>query len=425
MTDTETALRAQTGSEALHWRLACEALVDLDAVAAPESWASLETYLRQRVRDRLAAIVSGLVAEAAVLERRVGAGGDVADIRHDVLRLRARYLQVETVLDFYGDAISTRTNETMRDLLRGYDTLASDSMARTLGPLGIDAPLALVYVDKGLGAAILRAGVRLWDAGHPSPAAAIKLTRHNLSFPTAMLHETGHQVAHLTGWNGELAEMLTARLRTRSREVAEMWASWSSEIAADVHAFGQAGWTPVFALANVVDGASSQVYRLIPGDPHPYPFIRVLFNVAMCRIWFGPGPWDRVAEAWMARNPLNAAPGDVADLTRVSLDALPDIVDVCTRQPMAAFHGQPFSGVLDPRRVSPDALRAFAAAAGESLSTSAYLRRRDALRVFAVLAGRSIDDPAQAAEHRMRLRRWVADLGEDNRSVAHAPDKAA
>ena len=84
----------------------------------------------------------------------------------------------------------------MRDLLRGYDTLASDSMARTLEPLGIDAPPALVYVDKGLGAAILSAGVRLWDAAHPSPAAAIKLTRHNLSFPTAMWHETGHQAAH-------------------------------------------------------------------------------------------------------------------------------------------------------------------------------------------------------------------------------------
>ena len=419
------ALREQTAAEALHWRLASEALVDLDAVAAPESWASLEIYLRQRVRDRLTAIVSGLVAEAAVLERRSAAGGDVADIRRDVLRLRSRYLQVETVLDFYGDAINTRTNQTMRDLLRGYDTLASDSMARTLEPLGIDPPPALVYVDKGLGAAILRAGIRLWDSGHPSPAAAIKLTRHNLSFPTAMLHETGHQVAHLTGWNGELADMLTARLLPRSRELADMWASWSSEIAADVHAFGQAGWTPVFALANVVDGVASQVYRILPGDPHPYPFIRVLFNVAMCRMWFGAGPWDRVAAAWLARHSLERAPDDVAGITRLSLAALPDIVDVCTRRPMSAFRGAPFSSVVDPRRVSPNALDTFAGTAGESLSTSAYLRRRDPLRVFAVLAGRSIGDPAHAADHRRRLRRWIADLGADNPSVALTPEKAA
>lgn len=106
-------------------------------------------------------------------------------IRRGVLLLRHRYLQAETVLDFYGDAINTRTNSTMRALLRGYDTLAGDSMAASLGPLGIPAPPALVYLDKGLGAAVLRAGVRLWDQAHPSPAAAIKLTRHNLSYPTA------------------------------------------------------------------------------------------------------------------------------------------------------------------------------------------------------------------------------------------------
>ncbi|MBN3508314.1 hypothetical protein JYB55_05610 [Mycolicibacterium septicum] len=424
-TGAATELREQTMSEAVHWRLACEALADLDAVAAPEAWASVETYLRHKVRDRLAAIVAGLCAEAGILQRRALAEGDVAAMRRDVLRLRARYLQVETVLDFYGDAVNTRTNATMRDLLRGFDTLASDSMARTLEPLSIDAPPALVYVDKGLGAAILRAGVRLWDSSHPSPAAAIKLTRHNLSFPTAMLHETGHQVAHLTGWNAELAEALTSVLRPRSREVAELWASWASEIAADVHAFGQAGWTPLFALANVVDGSTDQVYRILPADPHPFPLIRVLFNVAMCRVWFGPGPWDRIGAAWLARHPVSRAPDDVAGVTRLSLTALGDIVDVCTRRRMNAFRDAPLSGVIDPRRASPQALASFAATAGESLATSAYLRRRDPLRVFAILASRSIDDPTHAAGHRAKLRQWIADLGADNGSIAHAANKAA
>jgi hypothetical protein len=74
--------------------------------------------------------------------------------------------------------------------------------------------------------------------------------------------------------------------------------------------------------------------------------------------------------------------------------------------------------------VAPGALAALAATSGAALATSAYLRRRDPLRVFAILAGRSLDDPAHASEHRARLRAWVADLGADNRSVAH-PDKAA
>jgi hypothetical protein len=421
---SEAALREQTAQEALHWRLAAESLADLDTVAAPEAWASIEVYLRHRVRDRLSAIVAGLVAESVVVERKVAAGGDVADVRRDVLRLRSRYLQCETVLDFFGDAINTRTNGVMRDLLRGFDVLASDSIARTLEPLGIDAPPALVYVDKGLGAAILRAGVRLWDSSHPSPAAAIKLTRHNLSFPTALLHETGHQVAHLTGWASELSDLLRARLNALSREVAELWASWSGEIAADVHAFAQAGWTPVFALANVVDGATVQVYRDVPGDPHPYPFIRVMFNVALCRAWFGPGPWDRLATAWVSRHPAVKADGGVGDVTRVSVAALRDIVDVCTRVPMNAFHGQSITGVLDPRRVAPGALSEFAIATGDALTTSNYLRRRDPLRVFAALAGRSVTDPAHGAEHAVALRRWISDLGSDH-LTAPTPGLAA
>jgi hypothetical protein len=218
---------------------------------------------------------------------------------------------------------------------------------------------------------------------------------------------------------------LASQLRARSREVADLWASWASEIAADVHAFVQAGWTPVFALANVVDGTTNQVYTIRPGDPHPYALIRVLFNVAMCRSWFGPGPWDRVATAWLARHPLERVPDDVAAVTRVSVDALHDIVDVCTRRPMNAFHGAPLTGVIDPQRESPAAMAAFAASAGDTLATSAYLRRRDPLRVFSIMAARTVDDPAHADDHAARLRRWVADLGIDDRSITHPPNKAA
>lgn len=407
------AVVRQTRAEAAHWRLAVESLTDLDAVAAPEAWAAMEEYLRRSVRTRLSRLVTSLLGEARALEQLAAGDADIARVRRDVLRLRSRYLQAETVLDFYGDAISTRTNPAMRGLLRGYDTLAADSMAASLTRLGIEPPPALVYVDKGLGAAILRAGVRLWDHAHPSPAAAIKLTRHNLAFPTALLHETGHQVGHLTGWNAELGEALYRVLAPRSREVGELWRSWSSEIAADVHAFAQAGWAPVVALANVVDGTSDAAYRLRLGDPHPFPLIRVAFNVACCRSWFGSGPWDDVAATWAARHPPQAAGRDVAAITRVSVAALGDLVDVCTRRPMGAFGGVALSAVLDPRRVSPDSLAALERRAGPSLLTSPYLRRRDPLRILALLAARGVTDPADVAGHRARLRAWVTDLGAD------------
>lgn len=407
------ALARQTAAELTHWRLAVDALADLDAVASPEAWAGLESYLQQGVRDRLAAVVASLAQEARALERMLGDGHAVEVVRRGVLRLRERYLRAETVIDFYGDAVNTRNNPTLRALLRGYDTLAGDSMAKSLEPLGIPAPPALTYVDKGLGAAILRAGVRLWDQAHPSPAAAIKLTRHNLAYPTALLHETGHQVGHLTGWNGELAEALHDTLAPRSAEVAALWRSWAGEIAADVHAFAQAGWAPIFALANVVDGPTEAVYQIRLGDPHPFPWIRVLFNVALCRRWFGDGPWDDVGTTWVRRHPPAAAGGDVARIATISLGALDDLVDTCTRRPMRAFHGAPLAGLLDPRRVRPAALAELERQAGGSLLTSSYLRRRDSIRILAVLANRIVTDPANAAAHRARLQAWVADLGAD------------
>ena len=415
----------QTAAELAHWRLAVEALADLDAVAAPNAWAALEQYLQQRVRDRLRRVVEALIAEAQAIQRMLDGGQDLAEVRNALLRLRGRYLQVETVLDFYGDAVNSRTSPRLGTLLRGYDTLAGDSMAATLNRVGIDAPLALVYQDKGLGAAILRAGIRLWDRAHPSPAAAIKLTRHNLSYPTALLHETGHQVGHLTGWNAELAAALGQRLAVRSRELAEIWQGWSSEVAADVHAFAQSGWAPVAALANVVDGTTDGVYRIRYGDPHPFPFIRVLFNVAMCRSWYGAGPWDVIAAAWSQRHHPETVGGDAGALTRASLAALDDIVEVCTRQPMAAFGGSPLAAVLDPRRVSPAALDSLARQAGPSLLTSSYLRRREPLRILAVLATRAVLDPERASEHRARLLAWVSDLGAEGAAAPLIRSRAA
>ena len=59
MTDHAAATQNdRLAQEIAHWRFACDALADLDAVASPAAWASLEEYLRMRVRDRLAAAVA-------------------------------------------------------------------------------------------------------------------------------------------------------------------------------------------------------------------------------------------------------------------------------------------------------------------------------------------------------------------------------
>jgi hypothetical protein len=295
-------------------------------------------------------------------------------------------------------------------LLRGFDTLAADGLEALLRPLGIESRPVLVWLDKGRGAAILRSGVHLWDRANPAPVAAIKLTRHNLAQPTSIWHETGHEFAALTGWTGELADALGKALAPRSLELAELWRAWASEVAADVHAFALCGWAPVPPLANVVDGPTEAVLRIIPGDPHPFPLVRVLFNAALCRAWFGPGPWDVLARTWADRH-LASSRSDATRLTRLSLAAMGELVATCTDQRMESFRGRRLHEIADPRRAAPAALADMARRAGPSLLTSTYLARKDPIRILAWLVSRASDDPRNAAAHWASLRAWVTSLG--------------
>ena len=416
MTDTS---RMQLAAELSHWQSAAASLSDLDVIAAPAAWAGLELYLSAQVRRRLLSVVTSLQLEASQAVTALNAGADLAVVRRLTLQLRQRYVQAETVLDFYGDAINTRTVPALAALLRGLDRLAGDALESTLRPLGLEAPPVLVYLDKGLGASILRAGIRLWDEANPSPAAAIKITRHNLLYPTALLHEAGHQFAHLTGWTTELARQLGAALESTSSPLADMWAGWASEVAADVYAFALGGWAPVPALANVVDGSTPMVYRRIVGDPHPYPIVpRAVQRGNVPRAGTGPGRGTTSPRRGCNDiDPLTRR-GATGELTRQTMAALPAIVDVCTRRPMHAFRDRPLHAVADPMRVAPAAVRRLVERAGTALVTSPHLARHETMPILAWLSTRAVLEPTKALEHQGQLRSWLVRLGTEPTALA-------
>ncbi len=400
----------QLRTELAHWRGAIEALADLDAVAAPAAWTMLESYLRLRVRERLTRSIAELAAQGSAIAVRLDAGEPLAQVRDRVLGLRHSYVMVETVVDFYGDAVNSRTNPALGAVLGGLDTLACDSMEVILRPLGIEVPPALVYVDKGMGAAILRAGVRLWGPGGPSPVAAIKLTRHNLGHPTALFHETGHQVAAQTGWVPQLAAALRHSVAPHSSTLAELWAGWASEIAADVHAFALAGWSPVPALAHVVDGPTPAVHRIRLGDPHPPAWLRVMLNAELCRAAYGAGPWDDLARTWAERHHPRHLESAGARVAAASVAVLPALAEACLTQPYPAFGGRPITALADPQLVSPTALEALRRRAGPALLTSAYLARQWPLPIVALLTMDQPRDPVATAVTTRRLHGWLATL---------------
>src|SRR5262249_2440156 len=194
--------------------------------------------------------------------------GDLLRVRQQLLRFRNRYTRVEMTLVFCADAINTRTNPKISGYLRACDILAYRSMAMLLDQLGKPTPSALSYFEKGIGAAVLRANLRLWDGTGVNPVAAIKITHHNL-LPTALIHEAGQQAAAVGGWNEELASKLATGLTGAPVGVPGKWASWASEIGADAFAFVHTGYAAVAALHDVLAAEEPVVFRHTPGDPHP------------------------------------------------------------------------------------------------------------------------------------------------------------
>ena len=387
-------------------------LARLEDLAGAAAWGFLEEYLGVSVRGYLRGVVERMVRRGEVLRKALDSAEtarDLASVHQQLLVFRRHYLRAETTVDFYADAINTRTNPIQGGWLRACDTLAHRSMAGILEPLGYDTPVALTYLDKGLGASILKAGMRLWDGGALSPAAAIKIVRHNLHRPTALVHEAGHQVAHITRWNGELAQTLAQAVRGPAL-LARTWAGWASEIAADAVAFVHTGYGSVLALHDVLAGEPGFVFQVIDGDPHPMSFLRLELGVAMCRLAWGDGPWNDLSASWRETYPLTLASPHERALVEASAGAMADVARLTLASPAQAFRGRTLVDVVSPARVSPKALADLELKLGPALYSSPHWIWTECLRLLAISALRTGDDQGTAAA-RVPTETWMLRLG--------------
>lgn len=397
------AIAAQTRRQVAHWVQAAARLV-LDDLASAEAWGHLERYLGLSLRKHLQGVIERLQNEAqalAALQTAADSPASVAALQRRLLAFQQQYLRTETTLDFFADAINVRTNPQVAALLRACDTLAHRSMSQLLDAIGKPTPVALTYLDKGRGASILKAGLRLWDGGAVCPVAVIKITRHNLLRPTALIHEAGHQVAHIAGWNDELATTLSQVLLQHgaSTELAQVWSAWASEIAADAFAFVHTGFASIAALHDVLAAGPALAYRYVPGDPHPISHLRVLLGVALCRHAFGTGDggaaWDALEQAWLALNPDTRATPEVRAIVQASLPLLPLLAQTVLDQPMRAFTQRSLASLVPPARVSPKALHQMAEQLGPALFTSAHWLWSEPLRILGLTGLRLAETPRE------------------------------
>ncbi len=406
-----TALVDDLERQVQHWLGSARGCLDAESFASRSAWESVEQAVGLPVRTQLARTVAELIqvgraAEGAVRTARTQPSA-VPGAQAAVERFRRRYLQVETTLDFFGQAVNSRTSRRLVATMGTLDRLAHDSVAASLGQVGIVVPPVLTYIGEGLGASIIRVGIRLWAPGTVNPVAAVKVVRHNLFRPTSLFHETGHQVAHLTGWNDALADALGRELAD-DPALRSMWQPWSSEVSADVYAFALTGYASVAALHDVV-ADSRTILRWPLGDPHPVGWLRVLLGVAMCRAAFGGGPWDRLEEAVVTANPLSRAEESTVPLLRRSHARMDRIARACLDSPVPGFGGRPVTAVVDPQRVSPRALAELERSAGAALWTSPHWRQAEGIRIVALAGLREAEDPYGAGRWVERAETWFTD----------------
>ncbi|QWT21562.1 hypothetical protein KPL74_06035 [Bacillus sp. NP157] len=392
-----------------HWLAASRTFRDAEDFASLAAWTSVEREIGVPLRRQMNATVEDLVAlgdaTATLIQKARNAPALLVQANAAVQRFRHRYVQVDTTLDFLGDAVNSRTSPSLCATLSTLDRLAVASMAPVLQRANKPVPGVLVYQDKGTGASILRAGVRLWAPGTIMPVAAIKIVRHNLYRPTSLFHETGHQVAYLTGWTASVRHAIGAVLAD-DPPLQAMWTAWASEITADVYAFLHTGYASVAALYDVV-GDAQTILMWPMGDPHPIGWLRTALGCAFSKQCFGAtGPWVHLQRAMEACHPASSADESVQPLLARSLEAMPRIAAACLSAPVPALHGRPMTDVLDPQRVSPTALADLERYAGSALWTSSHWRHAEGIRIVALAGLREAEQPETAPRWIERARTW-------------------
>lgn len=368
-----------------HWKNAIERLSVLNLLISKEGWFGMEEQTRNRIHQALSVSVGKLRRDAQTLANQVEKQGNNSNkvaLHKQIVNLRKKYLLAEETIHFYADAINTRTNSEMAMLLCGIDSLCQRSLKELLLPLQKQPPKVLTYVDKGLGASILKSDLRLWD-GTLSPVAAIKVTQHNLPRPTAVIHETGHQAAAMLDWNKQLAKSLYHCLQPVNPLLAKILSSWSSEIAADAFAFVHTGYAAVASLHDVLAGEDELIYSFHQHDPHPISYIRILMNIEMCKRFYGKGAWNELESDFKELYPLQKASPDAAQMIKGIMPHLEVIVDTILRGKYQSFNGQALIKIINPEKVSPTNLQKLSNFYGNQLYTSPAIMQKESLRVLA------------------------------------------
>jgi hypothetical protein len=292
--------------------------------------------------------------------------------------------------DTYMDVITQRHSRSLGPLLAGCDVLAWDAMRRDHPALRTIEP-PLVFCDRGFGASIIREDVTFPD-GTPNPMPLIQIPYSRLRQKcnlTSILHEAGHQALARMGLIEPIGEAFRSALRSAGRFQQDLVGQWALEIGPDFWSLCLSGIGAVATLQEILTLPPSQVYRILPSDPHPPPYLRALLGFECCRQLWGRGIWDEWEQNWRRIYPLTDA---VSTTTRRLLTLLEKqvrrLADALLSTRFAALSGRRLSDLFDLSVINPERLGRIVSAAKDGVIRLSGLPAPAQLAVFRLLRER-------------------------------------
>jgi len=277
-------------------------------------------------------------------------------------KLRNEYFLLEQVYDYYVHLINTRSEFGMGPLLKGCDKIAHESLKVGLKGLGYPIPPVACHLQYGPGLHIIKHGINLWD-GNKNPVAIIKIERIGFPSPriTAVIHECGHQFWHITNGLQELKNLIYSVVfkETGDKELSQKWSDWTSEIGADILALKQANFAAVVGLAEVTISNPQNMFRFIPGDPHPNMILRIMMGIETVKLGYGNGDWDIFRNTWDFLYPQELADNISKGLINDSLPIIPKLCAAICETKMECFKQKSLNDLIPWNYFSPTVIKNF------------------------------------------------------------------
>lgn len=313
--------------------------------------------------------------------------------------------------DTYMDVLTQRHTPELGQLLAGCDALACSALQRDHPALrGIEPPL--VFCDRGFGASIIREDVSLPD-GSPNPMPVIQIPYSKLREKpnlTSILHEAGHQALQHLGLRKALPKAFRAALTRAgaSRQLADLFALWASEIGPDFWTFCASGLAAAGGLREILALPPEHVFRISWTDPHPPPYLRVLLAFECCRKQWGRGPWDDWQTEWLELYPLTRTTPGTRKLLEQGANVLPLLAHTLLTAKFRTLNGRTISDLWDLAELAPANLERVARGASTGCLKLTGLSPCAHLGVFRILKDRNV---LRERELDRLMTRWLLQLG--------------